>query len=926
MLGYFYEGEEITLKNTGKKLLCIALALVMALGMMTCAFAADTGAKAVVSAQTLYVNGANSTCEKYNIDGYNYFKLRDLAALLSGTDYQFEVAVNGDERIVEITTGKAYTAVGGELAVGEDMSATCVTSAWKLTVDGKAVDAKAYNLGGNNYFKLRDLGDAIGFAVDYDQVSNASVVTAQKGVAYIHVNDGATKLTDELFNKYFDGDAKAGVEALLAAGKVSINGIPLPKTEDELTVYNINKFEALYKGENGWGYKVHKTEIDPVKPFAEARLGLAEMVSTVCGHTTTLYVGADGKVESINMTNVESVLVTDRSNFNESTHVKRGDFQLETNRGERPDVNNEVFPTAYFDQSLEIGEFGTYKYGPNGWEMDRALCIRGTIQHTDSVAGGKGYIINGTDARRESNVSRYNLRNYNRPTQFWDAYSALGLTDVAVNIWCTSTGHPIGFTYGENGRAALKQAINFAKAARDAVVVSEDGEDVAAGKKWIAAEDLAAFDEAIAAAETIAKKNSAAIYDFDEAIYKLYTAYGTDGAKRTGFLGALGEGSGAPEQGDKEPTSTGVLESGMIEGNIYQIVNDGSTTLTDAKYDSYYKEGTAKAGVEALLNAGKVYINGIALPKTEGETEMYNINNFQALYKGDKGWGYEVHKTKTDTNMSFADARIGLIEMVSTVCGHTTKLYLGADGKVEKIDASNVESVFVTDIISHGVTTEIKRGEFQLETNRGARPDVNDIAFAINDEVEIGDMVYYYYGADGWVCFKAPSVTGTIEHSDSIAGGKGYIINGTDARRESNVSRYNLRNFNRPTQFWNAYSALGLTEIAVNVWCTSTGNPIGFSYGTNGKAAMKKAVETCKAALEGVVISEDGEGLAAGTRWIAQEYMTEFQTALAAAEKYSKSNAIGVCEWDQYIYELAAALGTDNAKKPSGFLGNIGIA
>ena len=656
VLGYFYEGEEITLKNTGKKLLCIALALVMALGMMTCAFAADTGAKAVVSAQTLYVNGANSTCEKYNIDGYNYFKLRDLAALLSGTDYQFEVAVNGDARIVEITTGKAYTAVGGECAVGEDKSATCVESAWKLTVDGKAVDAKAYNLGGNNYFKLRDLGEAIGFAVDYDAVNNASVVTAQKGVAYIHVNDGATKLTDELFNKYFDGDAKAGVEALLAAGKVSINGIPLPETEDELTVYNINKFEALYKGENGWGYKVHKTEIDPVKPFAEARLGLAEMVSTVCGHTTTLYTGADGKVERINMTNVESVLVTDRSDFNESTHVKRGDFELETNRGARPDVNNEVFPTAY--------------------------------------------IINGTDARRESNVSRYNLRNYNRPTQFWDAYSALGLTDVVVNIWCTSTGHPIGFTYGENGRAALKQAITFAKAARDAVVVSEDGEDVAAGKKWITAEDLAAFDEAIAAAETIAKKNSAAIYDFDEEIYKLYTAYGTDGAKRTGFLGALGEGSGAPEQGGKEPTSTGVIESGMIEGNIYQIVNDGSTTLTDAKYDGYYKEGTAKAGVEALLNAGKVYINGIALPKTEGETEMYNINNFQALYKGENGWGYEVHKTKTDTNMSFADARLGLINMVSTVCGHTTKLYLGADGKVEKIDASNVESVFVTDIIS----------------------------------------------------------------------------------------------------------------------------------------------------------------------------------------------------------------------------------
>ena len=128
-----------------------------------------------LSTQGLSVNGAAIDCEKYNIDGSNYFKLRDLARLLSGTASQFEVGFANNT--VTITTGRAYTSVGGELTKGADKSASATLSAQKLTIDGKTVtDVSAYNIGGNNYLKLRDLGDKLGFKVDYDAASNTAVV------------------------------------------------------------------------------------------------------------------------------------------------------------------------------------------------------------------------------------------------------------------------------------------------------------------------------------------------------------------------------------------------------------------------------------------------------------------------------------------------------------------------------------------------------------------------------------------------------------------------------------------------------------------------------------------------------------------------------------------------------------------------------
>lgn len=116
--------------------------------------------------------------DAYNINGSNYIKLRDLAVLLNATDAQFAVRYNEKSNSISLTTGKAYAPVGGELAVGADMSASCARSSQSVTLNGGTVKPKAYNLGGSNYFRLRDLAGLIGFTVDYQAETGTVAITS----------------------------------------------------------------------------------------------------------------------------------------------------------------------------------------------------------------------------------------------------------------------------------------------------------------------------------------------------------------------------------------------------------------------------------------------------------------------------------------------------------------------------------------------------------------------------------------------------------------------------------------------------------------------------------------------------------------------------------------------------------------------------
>ena len=173
-----------------KKRLSVLLVLCLLLSVCVAPVALAAGVT-VLSTQNLAVDGKTIPCEKYNIDGSNYFKLRDMAYLLNGTGSQFAVGWDAASSTVSITTGQPYTPNGTELKLdGGDKSATSVPSSQTIKIDGVVVsNLSVYNIGGNNYFKLRDLGNALGFEVGYDAATFTATVTTAKEMVWLPVKE-----------------------------------------------------------------------------------------------------------------------------------------------------------------------------------------------------------------------------------------------------------------------------------------------------------------------------------------------------------------------------------------------------------------------------------------------------------------------------------------------------------------------------------------------------------------------------------------------------------------------------------------------------------------------------------------------------------------------------------------------------------------
>ena len=133
------------------------------------------------TASTVLVNGKNIVFDAYNINDNNYFKLRDLAYTINGTVKQFAVVWDGAKNTITLTSGGTYITEGGEMAAKGSGSKTAKPTTSKVYVDGFEINLTAYNIDGNNYFKLRDIGQAINFSVEWDGARNTIVIDTSKG-------------------------------------------------------------------------------------------------------------------------------------------------------------------------------------------------------------------------------------------------------------------------------------------------------------------------------------------------------------------------------------------------------------------------------------------------------------------------------------------------------------------------------------------------------------------------------------------------------------------------------------------------------------------------------------------------------------------------------------------------------------------------
>ena len=78
-----------------KKMIAFFMTAVMVCSMgVTTAF----GATAKPSSDKVSVNGKLVSPQVYNIDGYNYFKLRDVAQVMNGTPATFQVGWDAGQK------------------------------------------------------------------------------------------------------------------------------------------------------------------------------------------------------------------------------------------------------------------------------------------------------------------------------------------------------------------------------------------------------------------------------------------------------------------------------------------------------------------------------------------------------------------------------------------------------------------------------------------------------------------------------------------------------------------------------------------------------------------------------------------------------------------------------------------------------------
>lgn len=170
-----------------RKLLSIVLIFTFILSTVTVAFAApipgtDNVAyrapqeKAIKKLVTIYVNDKPVQFEIYKIENTKYYKIRDVAKAINGTENQFNVVWNTSKKSVEILTETPYTEVGGELQVtnSPEIGQMDINKYHPLYLDGEEAFGRSI-INGNGYMTLPHLSNLTGFETTWDYVNGDKI-------------------------------------------------------------------------------------------------------------------------------------------------------------------------------------------------------------------------------------------------------------------------------------------------------------------------------------------------------------------------------------------------------------------------------------------------------------------------------------------------------------------------------------------------------------------------------------------------------------------------------------------------------------------------------------------------------------------------------------------------------------------------------
>lgn len=115
----------------------------------------------------LSIDGDNINASGFNINGSNYYRIRDIARLLGKTASKFDVVWNEKEEKIEINRGADYSPSKNEIyykVAYYEVEKTDVL----ILEDGSNLMVEGYNIDGSTYLKIRDIGELAGFETAWD--------------------------------------------------------------------------------------------------------------------------------------------------------------------------------------------------------------------------------------------------------------------------------------------------------------------------------------------------------------------------------------------------------------------------------------------------------------------------------------------------------------------------------------------------------------------------------------------------------------------------------------------------------------------------------------------------------------------------------------------------------------------------------------
>lgn len=719
----------------------------------------------------------------------------------------------------------------------------------------------------------------------------------------------------EVTDKYFEGGVEVGMEALLEAGQVYLNGIQIPANAETFTM---NGMPAIWQKEDGrWTWQAHdKLNADNEEKiphngdysfeFARRRFVLA--VSALRGMTTTItaengaeyatrvdfVVKSGGQVEKIVVNNDGTTTVwgvpVDATSYNTD--------------GGPNDVEPRTIPTENFDPAIKEGDTVLYWYDTEGWHMERCIPVVGLMDATDHF----NIKVNGV-TYSDALIIRYNMQAGSRPSQFISATNNLGLKEIPVTLWNTETGYVVGISRMDNAEEALAAGIAYCDKllADTQIVASDDGVGVPVGAYYASQANVDAFYTNYEEAKAVLANPESTNAQRDAATQAL-------GSKLSGRNGLIQKTSGD-----------------LLVSIDTQRVGGGSMGNAVGIYD--YPQYFDETGVFGVVEAGNFYINDFQVPANPEELAALGEEGFvvnsgaTSLTAGD---GVFLVDGK-DTGAEYASAIKALVNDELPGGMHIDLYDTNGDKKADIVKLWYTEGLIVNEIAQDVDGNYIVyRGDLErIPSHAGRLYDGDNFGNILGEvikpenfdtSIKEGDGAIFYLTPDGWIVKRAIEANGIlvdgVDHDF-------YQIDDVKYIDTMKYSRDNLIVAQRNGEFANAHTYFGFKnndkDIKVSMWMdTYSMSPIGIASNENAKVFLADAIAQSKAKLASVTLTDKSTAEQKFAYAALEEAIKLAEETLADEDSYNS-------ELDFYVYYLylaQAGTGKDIGAAFAGFFTN----